>query len=76
MEEGFQDINYYNYVLDQACIGITVHPRPDARHIDYDDIALLNELCIKAKKFLNIEGNPKEQKNSNYKGFNEIIRGY
>ena len=72
---GVPDINYFaNYVLDQACIGITVHPRPDARHIDYDDIALLNELCIKAKKFLNIEGNPKEQKNSNYKGFNEIIR--
>jgi len=72
---GVPDVNYFaNYVLDQDCIGITVHPRPDARHIDYDDIALLNELCIKAKKFLNIEGNPKEQKNSNYKGFNEIIR--
>ena len=72
---GVPDINFFaNYVLDQGCIGITVHPRPDARHIDYDDIELLNELCIKAKKFLNIEGNPKEQKNSNYKGFNEIIR--
>ena len=41
---GVPDINYFaNYVLDQDCIGITVHPRPDARHIDYDDIALLIE---------------------------------
>ena len=37
---GVPDINYFaNYVLDQACIGITVHPRPDARHIDYNDIS-------------------------------------
>ncbi len=72
---GEPDIRYFaDYVLDQACIGITVHPRPDARHINYDDLILLSQLCTKAKKFLNIEGNPKEQKNSVYKGFNEIIK--
>ena len=32
------------------CIGITVHPRPDARHIDYDDIALLMAV-LKQKNF-------------------------
>jgi pyridoxine 5-phosphate synthase len=39
--------------------GITVHPRPDERHIRYEDVLLIkNNLQIE----LNIEGNPKEQK--------------
>jgi len=35
--------------------GITVHPRPDQRHIRYDDIGLLKEAVTTE---LNIEGNP------------------
>lgn len=35
--------------------GITVHPRPDQRHIRYDDIPLLKELLTTE---FNIEGNP------------------
>lgn len=35
--------------------GITVHPRPDARHIRYDDVRGLKSLV---KTELNIEGNP------------------
>lgn len=35
--------------------GITVHPRPDARHIRYDDVRGLRKLV---KTELNIEGNP------------------
>ena len=39
--------------------GITVHPRPDERHIKYSDVYLLKEhLNVE----LNIEGNPKEPK--------------
>ena len=38
--------------------GITVHPRPDERHITYDDVRSLKEnLNVE----LNIEGNPKEK---------------
>ena len=38
--------------------GITVHPRPDERHITYDDVrSLKRNLNIE----LNIEGNPKEK---------------
>jgi pyridoxine 5-phosphate synthase len=38
--------------------GITVHPRPDERHITYDDVRALKEnLNVE----LNIEGNPKEK---------------
>ena len=37
--------------------GITVHPRPDERHIRYDDVKALKEVL--SVEF-NIEGNPKE----------------
>lgn len=39
--------------------GITVHPRPDERHIRYSDVL---ELAPVLKTEFNIEGNPKEQK--------------
>lgn len=39
--------------------GITVHPRPDERHIRYADV---KELATVLKTEFNIEGNPKEQK--------------
>ena len=38
--------------------GITVHPRPDERHIRYDDIPVLKEIV---KTEFNIEGNPTEK---------------
>ena len=38
--------------------GITVHPRPDERHIRYDDIPILKEIV---KTEFNIEGNPTEK---------------
>ena len=39
--------------------GITVHPRPDERHIRYQDVYALKEVITTE---FNIEGNPKEQK--------------
>lgn len=39
--------------------GITVHPRPDERHIRYDDVAALKNIVTTE---FNIEGNPTEQK--------------
>lgn len=39
--------------------GITVHPRPDERHIHYKDVLDLKPLLVTE---FNIEGNPKEQK--------------
>lgn len=38
--------------------GITVHPRPDQRHIRYDDIPMLKELVTTE---FNIEGNPTDE---------------
>lgn len=39
--------------------GITVHPRPDERHIRYQDVYALKSIL---KTEFNIEGNPKEKK--------------
>jgi pyridoxine 5-phosphate synthase len=39
--------------------GITVHPRPDERHITYKDVRELKPIL---KTEFNVEGNPKEQK--------------
>lgn len=39
--------------------GVTVHPRPDERHIRYDDVRAIKSII---KTEYNIEGNPREQK--------------
>lgn len=39
--------------------GITVHPRPDERHIRYSDVREINDIITTE---FNIEGNPKEDK--------------
>ena len=39
--------------------GITVHPRPDERHIRYDDVRQIRKIITTE---LNIEGNCREQK--------------
>ncbi len=39
--------------------GITIHPRPDERHIRYDDVFALKKVITTE---FNIEGNPREQK--------------
>lgn len=39
--------------------GITIHPRPDERHIRYDDARALRKVVTTE---FNMEGNPKEQK--------------
>src|SRR5438093_5777144 len=39
--------------------GVTVHPRPDERHIRYNDVRLIKKIITTE---FNIEGNPQEQK--------------
>jgi pyridoxine 5-phosphate synthase len=39
--------------------GVTVHPRPDERHIRYDDVRAIRKII---ETEFNIEGNPREQK--------------
>jgi len=44
--------------LDAGADGITVHPRPDQRHIRPADVDQLSALCVQRGCEYNIEGNP------------------
>lgn len=56
-----------------GCGGITVHPRPDRRHITAEDVMLLAELTRDRVEF-NIEGNPFAAPRVGYPGFVELVR--
>ena len=60
--------------LDAGANGITVHPRPDGRHIRADDVHALKELLdgFPDAEF-NIEGNPHAAASGNYPGFDSLI---
>ncbi|MBI3528532.1 MAG: pyridoxine 5'-phosphate synthase [Betaproteobacteria bacterium] len=47
--------------LDAGAQGITVHPRPDARHIRSSDVGVLLKLVRSQRVEFNIEGNPFHQ---------------
>jgi pyridoxine 5-phosphate synthase len=55
-----------------GCGGITVHPRPDQRHIRPDDVRLLAGLCRDRVEF-NIEGNPFAPARGDYPGLLALI---
>ncbi|HEX7370497.1 MAG TPA: pyridoxine 5'-phosphate synthase [Rhodanobacteraceae bacterium] len=65
-------------IAAETCIaagsaGITVHPRPDRRHITAEDVALLAQLTRGRVEF-NIEGNPFAPARPGYPGFIELVR--
>ncbi len=72
--------NYPNVVAHaQTCIdagahGITVHPRPDLRHIRPDDVTNLHHLLEQHPTVeFNIEGNPFAAANERYPGFIALV---
>ena len=58
--------------LAAGCHGITVHPRPDQRHIRVDDVARIGAVLGGAE--YNIEGNPFAPPRGSYPGLVEIAR--
>ncbi len=56
-----------------GCGGITVHPRPDGRHIQHADVLALGQLCRDQVEF-NIEGNPFAPAREGYLGLIELVR--
>lgn len=61
----------------QACLeagaqGITVHPRPDARHVRSDDVLALAALCRAGGVEFNLEGNPFAPPRVGYPGFHAL----
>ncbi|WDM67784.1 pyridoxine 5'-phosphate synthase [Xanthomonas cucurbitae] len=63
----------------RACLaagahGITVHPRPDQRHIRADDVLALSALTSERGVEFNIEGNPFAPPRPGYPGLLELCR--
>lgn len=58
--------------LDAGAHGITVHPRPDARHIRADDVFALAELTREYGVEFNLEGNPFAPPREGYPGFHAL----
>ena len=55
--------------LQTGAHGITVHPRPDQRHIRMDDVVSLAGLTLAHGVELNLEGNPFAPPREGYPGF-------
>lgn len=75
-----RDGNYPNLcefgerALALGVAGLTVHPRPDCRHIRPSDITSLKTILEKyPDREFNIEGNPFAESNCNYPGFINIV---
>ena len=60
--------------LQAGAHGITVHPRPDARHIRAEDVLALDALCRTHQVELNIEGNPFAAPRPGYPGLLALCR--
>lgn len=57
--------------IDQGVHGITVHPRPDMRHIHPDDVRAIADLVTVE---YNLEGNPFEGALGKFPGFMSLVR--
>lgn len=55
--------------LDAGAHGITVHPRPDARHVTESDVHALAALTARRGVEFNLEGNPFAPPRPGYPGF-------
>ncbi|HHW4679981.1 MAG TPA: pyridoxine 5'-phosphate synthase, partial [Xylella taiwanensis] len=60
--------------IDAGAHGITVHPRPDARHIRHDDVIALSSLTRARGVEFNIEGNPFAVPRAGYWGLVALCR--
>ena len=61
-------------IIDAGANGVTVHPRPDLRHIRPNDVSDLRTLTTAGAVELNIEGNPFSKSSSIYPGFMQLIK--
>ena len=55
-----------------GCHGITVHPRPDQRHVRADDVPRIAQVLGDVE--YNLEGNPFAPARGSYPGFVELVR--
>ena len=60
-------------IIESGAHGITVHPRPDLRHIRPDDLSDISLITKELDVEFNIEGNPYEERLGDYPGFLNLI---
>lgn len=60
-------------IIESGANGITVHPRPDSRHIRPDDLSDISFVTKELGVEFNIEGNPYEERLGDYPGFINLI---
>lgn len=75
-EGNYPDVVHHGQIcLDAGADGLTVHPRPDQRHIRPEDVLALSEL-LKTKGGIefNIEGNPHAGAAGSYPGFMALVK--
>tara|TARA_B100001109_G_scaffold173824_1_gene142073 strand:- start:97 stop:837 length:741 start_codon:yes stop_codon:yes gene_type:complete len=60
-------------IIESGANGITVHPRPDLRHIRPDDLSDISMITKELDVEFNIEGNPYEERLGDYPGFLNLI---
>ena len=60
-------------IIESGADGITVHPRPDLRHIRPDDLSDILLITKELGVEFNIEGNPYEERQGDYPGFLNLI---
>lgn len=68
-------ISHAEVCIAAGADGLTVHPRPDQRHIRPDDVYALSELvCKNGTIEFNIEGNPYAESLGSFPGFIKLVR--
>ena len=73
--EGRPDLIELSKILINCGIqGLTVHPRPDLRHITPDDVYDISSLCKESNVEFNIEGNPYSEPTEIYPGFVNLVK--
>lgn len=74
-EGNYPDIlEHAKICIENGADGITIHPRPDQRHIRPDDVRQLAKLIRSSAEIeLNVEGNPFAKAEQGYPGFMELV---
>tara|TARA_Y100001970_G_scaffold180262_2_gene219492 strand:- start:18832 stop:19590 length:759 start_codon:yes stop_codon:yes gene_type:complete len=60
-------------IINSGAHGITVHPRPDLRHITPNDVKYIKKITKENQVEFNIEGNPYTHSFPNYPGFLSLV---
>ena len=68
--------NFSRICIENGAKGITVHPRPDLRHIRPDDLELISKVTKELSVEFNIEGNPFEKRTGDYPGCMNLVENF